>query len=183
MRETETLPERWERFDDALARWEGILLVALLLIMLLAGFLQVALRNLFHTGIFAADLLLRQGLLWLAFLGASLAARGAGRHIEIDLLSRSLPLPLAGWARRLADVFAALVCALLARASIIFVAGEWEAGSRIAGVFPAWAFQLILPAGFAVMAVRFLAGAFIGRPPKGRQPKDPPAAADEEEPR
>ncbi len=36
MRETETLPERWERIDDALARWEGILLVALLLIMLLA---------------------------------------------------------------------------------------------------------------------------------------------------
>ncbi|MEE9257811.1 MAG: TRAP transporter small permease subunit, partial [bacterium] len=94
------------------------------------------------------------------------------------LLSRSLPPPLAGWSRRLADVFAALICALLARASILFIAGEWEAGSRIAGVFPAWAFQLILPAGFGVMAVRFLAGALIGRPPK-----NPPPAADEEEPR
>jgi TRAP-type C4-dicarboxylate transport system permease small subunit len=176
MRESETLTERWERLDDALARWEGIALVALLLIMLLAGFLQVALRNIFHTGIFAADLLLRQGLLWLAFLGASLAARGAGRHIEIDLLSRSLPPPLAGWSRRAADVFAALICALLARASILFIAEEWEAGSQIAGVFPAWAFQLILPAGFGVMGVRFLAGALIGRPPKDPQ-------ADKEEPR
>ena len=163
-REPATLRERWESFDEALARWEGNLLITLLFTMLLFGFLQVVLRNVFHTGIFGADLLLRQGLLWLGFLGASLAARGGGRHIEIDLLSRALPADWIEPARRLTGLFAALICALLARAALLFVAGEFEAASRIAGTFPAWMFQTILPAGFGLMALRFLAGALLGHP-------------------
>lgn len=155
---------RWERLDGAFARAEGALLTALLLVMLLAGFLQVLLRNFLHTGIFGVDLLLRQGLLWLGLLGASLAARGAGSHIEIDILSRALPPRWAGWFRRMTDAFAGIVCALLARASFLFVAGEWEAGSRIAGYFPAWMFQCILPIGFALMGVRFAAAAVLRRP-------------------
>ncbi len=162
-------PSRWERFDGALARVEGGLLAGLLLAMLFFGFLQVVLRNFFQTGIFGADLLLRQGLLWLGLLGASLAARGAGRHIEIDILSRAVPPRWAIRTRRVADAFAAFICALLARASFLFVAEEWAAGSLIAGYFPAWIFQSILPAGFALMAIRFLAAAITGRPDK-----DPP---------
>ncbi len=154
---------RWMRFDSALARLEGGLLASLLLVMLLFSFLQVILRNFFQTGIFGVDLLLRQGLLWLGLLGASLAARGAGRHIEIDILSRALPPLWAGRVRRLTDAFAAFVCALLARASFLFISGEWEAGSLIAGVFPAWIFQAILPIGFTLMGVRFLASALTGR--------------------
>ncbi len=155
---------RWASFDTALARLERRALITLLFVMLLTGFVQVVLRNVFNTGILGADLLLRQGLLWLGLLGASLAVRGAGRHIEIDLLSRAIPAEWAGPARRLADGFAAVICALLARASALFVISEFEAGSRIAGVFPAWIFQLILPAGFAVMALRFLAAGAFGRP-------------------
>jgi TRAP-type C4-dicarboxylate transport system permease small subunit len=160
----DALKERWAQVDAALARWESGALITLLFVMLLAGFVQVVLRNVFNTGILGADLLLRQGLLWLGLLGASLAAGGAGRHIEIDLLSRALPPEWARPARRLADGFAAVVCALLARASALFVISELGAESRIAGVFPGWIFQLILPAGFAVMALRFLAGAAFGRP-------------------
>lgn len=156
----------WERFDAALARAEGGLLAGLLLTMLFFGFLQVVLRNFFQTGIFGADLLLRQGLLWLGLLGASLAARGAGRHIEIDILSKAVPPLWAGRARRAADAFAAFICALLARASFLFIAEEWEAGSLIAGYFPAWMFQSILPIGFALMAIRFMAAAITGRPDK-----------------
>ncbi|HJP13764.1 MAG: TRAP transporter small permease [Nitrospinota bacterium] len=160
----DALRERWAPLDAALARWERGALISLLFVMLLAGFVQVVLRNVFNTGILGADLLLRQGLLWLGLLGASLAAGGTGRHIEIDLLSRALPAERARPARRLADGFAAVVCALLARASALFVIGEFVAGSRIAGVFPAWVFQLILPAGFALMALRFLAAGAFGRP-------------------
>ena len=67
-------------------------------------------------------------------------------------------------ARRVTDAFAATICALLARASLLFISGEWEAGSLIAGFFPAWIFQSILPIGFALMGVRFLAAAILGRP-------------------
>lgn len=165
-------PGRWERFDSAFARIEGGLLAGLLLVMLFFGFLQVILRNFFQTGIFGADLLLRQGLIWLGLLGASLAARGAGRHIEIDILSKAVPPLWAGRTRRVADAFAAFICALLTRASFLFVAEEWGAGSLIAGYFPAWIFQAILPIGFALMAVRFLAAAITGRPDKDQTDKE-----------
>jgi TRAP-type C4-dicarboxylate transport system permease small subunit len=163
---------RWARFDSALARVEGGFLAGLLLVMVFVGFLQVILRNFFQTGIFGADLLLRQGLLWLGLLGASLAVRGAGRHIEIDILSKGVPPLWAGRVRRAADAFAATICALLARASLIFISGEWEAGSLIAGYFPAWIFQSILPIGFTLMAFRFLAAAIMGRPDKGQPVKE-----------
>ena len=162
--ESASFRERWESFDAALAGWEGLALNTLFFVMLIAGFFQVVLRNLFHTGILGADLLLRQGLLWLGLMGASLAARGAGRHIEIDIVSKLIPPGWAKTARRLTDLLAAVVCALLARASLLFLMGEFAAGSRIAGVFPAGIFQLILPSGFALMATRFLAGAALGRP-------------------
>ncbi|MBI1724535.1 MAG: TRAP transporter small permease [Candidatus Tectomicrobia bacterium] len=160
------LRRRWEAFDAGLARFEGAFLAALLIGMVGVGFLQVVLRNLFHTGIFSADLLLRQGMLWLGLAGASLATRGEGRHIHIDVLSRAFPAPWSGRVRRLADLCGAAACFLLARASLLFVAGEWEAGSRIAGAIPAWALQAVLPLGFALMALRFLAAAAWGRPPK-----------------
>ena len=160
------LRRRWEAFDAGLARFEGAFLAVLLIGMVGVGFLQVVLRNLFHTGIFSADLLLRQGMLWLGLVGASLATRGEGRHIHIDVLSRAIPPPWSGRVRRLADLCGAAACALLARASLLFVLGEWEAGSRIAGVFPAWAFEIVLPAGFALMSLRFLAAAAWGRPPQ-----------------
>jgi TRAP-type C4-dicarboxylate transport system permease small subunit len=158
------LHQRWTQFESALAQIEGALLAGLLLIMILFAFVQVILRNFFQTGIFGVDLLLRQGLLWLGLLGASLAVRGAGRHIEIDILSRALPPEWAGGIRRVTDTFAAIICALLVRASYLFVAEEWAAGSLIAGFFPAWTFQAILPIGFTLMCIRFLAAALLGRP-------------------
>ncbi len=167
---------RWEEIDKSLARAEGPLLVALLAVMVGAGFLQVVLRNFFQTGIFGADLLLRQGLLWLGMLGASLGARGGGRHIEIDILTRALPDPWAGRARRLTDLFAAAICALLVRASWLFLAAEWEAGTRIAGRFPAWAFQIVLPAGFLLMGLRFLAAASPSRASPSSAPPSSPSS-------
>jgi TRAP-type C4-dicarboxylate transport system permease small subunit len=160
------LRRRWEAFDARLARFEGAFIAALLIGMVGVGFLQVVLRNIFHTGIFSADLLLRQGMLWLGLVGASLATRGEGRHIHIDVLSRAIPAPWSERIRRLADLCGAAACVLLARASLLFVLGEWETGSRIAGAIPAWALQAVLPLGFALMALRFLAAAAWGRPPK-----------------
>ncbi|MDA0999841.1 MAG: TRAP transporter small permease subunit [bacterium] len=164
----------WTHFEAALARAESVFLVSLLLLMVGVGFLQVILRNIFHTGIFSADLLMRQGLIWLVLIGASLAAREDGRHIVIDILARLLPASWAARARRLTDLFAAFICLLLARASFLFLAQEWEAGSRISGVFPAWIFQVVLPLGFALMAVRFLGGALFGRPASPQTRGDAP---------
>ncbi|MCH7552365.1 TRAP transporter small permease, partial [Patescibacteria group bacterium] len=56
-------------------------------VVVLLSFSQVVLRNLFSGGILWGDILLRQLVLWVGFLGASLAVREQ-KHIAIDFLPR-----------------------------------------------------------------------------------------------
>ena len=78
------------RLDRSFALVESGLLIFILSMMILLAFLQVILRNLFSTSFFWGDPLLRHWVLWIGFLGASLAAR-ENRHISIDALYRILP--------------------------------------------------------------------------------------------
>ncbi|MBI2880605.1 MAG: TRAP transporter small permease [Candidatus Tectomicrobia bacterium] len=157
--------------DRWLARAEGALLVALLAAMVGGSFLQVLLRNIFHTGLEGADVLLRHGVLWVALLGASLATREA-RHIRIDVLPRLIP-PRFHRFKRLMEGLACLatlgVSAALAGASFTLVRGEREAGTALALGLPTWAAQAILPAGFLLitfhLAVRGIEGFFPSPPP------------------
>ncbi|MFQ5895283.1 MAG: TRAP transporter small permease [Nitrospinota bacterium] len=141
--------------EAALARVEGGLVVCLLAFMVGLAFLQVVLRNVFGTGILWADVFLRQLVLWVTFLGASLGSR-EGRHIRIDVLLQWLPPRGGAWAGAAGHLFAALVSLLLARASLILVADERSAGSVLFGFLPTWWFQLIIPVGFFLMGLRFL---------------------------
>ncbi len=91
--------------------------------------------------------------LWVGFIGALLAT-DARRHLALTTLDL-----LRGKARRHAASFgqgvSAFVCALLARASVTLVRAEWGSGGVVAfGIHVAWS-ELVMPAGFAVMALRF----------------------------
>ena len=92
--------------------------------------------------------------LWIGFLGALLATI-TGNHLALSTVG---VLP-AGWPRRVAVFFgqavSAVVCALLAWASVRLVRAEWEGFGVVAfGIRVAWS-QLVMPIGFAVMALRF----------------------------
>src|SRR5256885_970814 len=78
--------------DHWLASLERALVVLLLTGLLGLGLLQVIERNVLASGIFWADELLQHVVLWLGFLGASLATRGH-RHLSIDVLTPFLPMP------------------------------------------------------------------------------------------
>jgi TRAP-type C4-dicarboxylate transport system permease small subunit len=80
----------WERTDAVIEQLEQILLVILLSSMILIAFLQIVLRNFFATGLSWGDPLVRNLVLWIGFIGATLATR-EGKHINIDLVSRWLP--------------------------------------------------------------------------------------------
>ena len=140
---------------------EDGLLVFTLCAMILLAVSQILLRNLWDSGISWGDPTLRVLVLWLALLGAMAATRD-GNHIRIDILSHYLPPTLRRLMRRLTDLFAALVCALLAWHSGRFVRFEWEDGSLLFGSVPAWVCELILPLGFGVMALRFLLTSITG---------------------
>ena len=120
--------------------------------MLLLSFAQIVARNLFHTGLPLADTLTRYLVLYVAMLGAVLAVAG-DRHIKIDIAAALLP-GLARKLHRVFHLFSAAVCALLTAAAWSFWREEWQFAASDAR----WtaALELILPLGFALLALHFL---------------------------
>jgi TRAP-type C4-dicarboxylate transport system permease small subunit len=123
--------------------------------MVIFAFFQVILRNVFDEGILWGDIFLRHLVLWVGFIGASLATREQ-KHINIDLFSRILPEKGKNISRLITNLFSVFVCYLLAEAGWSFVQDEKMMGTTIFGDTPGWYFQIIIPIGFFVMALRFL---------------------------
>lgn len=128
---------------------------------------QIVLRNVFSSGLFWADELVRLLVLWLAVVGA-LAATRDRRHIAIELLVRTLPALPQRIARSGVAIFAAGISATFAWQSLRFVSDSREFGDTVLGDWPAWCFQLVLPLGFALIAWRFFSSAVAAWLPPGK---------------
>jgi TRAP-type C4-dicarboxylate transport system permease small subunit len=145
----------WERLDETIGRMEKALMVVLLGLMIVMAFAQIALRNFLGVGLPWSESLVRYLVLWVGFIGASLATR-EGRHITIEVI-RLRPSP--GGRRYLAalsQICAVVVCALMTWASVKFVHDEAQIGNQAFLDLPAWALETIIPATFAIMSLRFL---------------------------
>ncbi len=132
----------------------AVLLIILLGMMLLAG-TQIFLRNFFDTSLFWGDEMLRLMVLWLTVAGG-LAASRMDKHISIEVLDRFLPAKAQMAVKILIDLFTAGICGLFAWHSARFVMGAYEFGDTLMKNTPAWALQIVLPIGFALMAYRHL---------------------------
>lgn len=137
---------------------ETFLLCALLLLVIVLGAGQIVLRNAFSYSLFWADELIRLAVLWLAVLGAMVAS-SEGRHIAIGIVPRYFPKAWHRPAEVLSMLFATIVSALLTWQAFRFVADTKRFGDTVLGDLPAWPFQAIMPIGFALITVRFLAHA------------------------
>jgi TRAP-type C4-dicarboxylate transport system permease small subunit len=152
-----------------LRRIEDWLLAALVLLLVVLAGAQIILRDFFQTGLAFADPLMRQLVLWTGMLGALAAVRD-DKHIALDVLQRFVPPLWQKVARFLTLGFAAVLCALLAYYGYRMVQIDY-AGATPSGAFtsvPAWTLEVILPLGFALMALRFALRAFA-------PPAHPPA--------
>ena len=149
-----------ERIDRSFTRVEGWLLIGLLSVMVVLAFLQVVLRNVFQEGFIWGDILLRHIVLWLGFVGASIAT-SQERHITIDALTRFMTDRFRRGVLALTQLFAAGVCITLANAAITFVGNDLEFGSTVYAEIPAWYSQIIIPVGFSVMAFHFIIRAIL----------------------
>jgi len=134
---------------------EDALTVGLLGFMIILASIQIVLRNTFDLGFFWGDEALRVLVLWVAMAGAVAASR-ADRHITIDVLSRFLPARVKHVVKTLTDVFTASICGLAAWYSWGFVSMEMEFESTLLGGLPAWAFEAVLPLGFAIISLCYL---------------------------
>jgi C4-dicarboxylate transporter DctQ subunit len=146
---------KWlETINRSIEKVETILLVIILSTMVLLAFLQVVLRNLFDQGILWADIFLRHLVLWVGFIGASLATREE-KHINIDLFTRFLSAKGKNIIQVGTNLFAFIICILMAEAGWTFVQDEKAMGTLLFNNVSAWYFQLIIPVGFFLMAFRF----------------------------
>lgn len=149
-----------ERIQVALHRVEDSILVAILMLMIGLAAFQILLRNLFGVGIIWGDMLIRVLVLWIGLVGAMAATR-QNKHISIDLLARHLPQALNLPVKAVVELFAAVVCALAAYYSFIFVYAEFYDGGLAFAKVPVWVCEAIMPVGFGVMALRYLVMSLI----------------------
>jgi TRAP-type C4-dicarboxylate transport system permease small subunit len=141
--------------DRLLVKAETALLVVFLTAMIVLSFSQVVLRNAFNTGILWADPFVRHLLIWAGFLGAAIATHEE-RHIGIDALTKFFSPQLKLLAHILTSLFAIVVCYYLADAALVFLRDEKAAGSEFVLSIPLWVAIVIIPAGYAVMALHFI---------------------------
>ena len=144
---------------STLQKIETAILSGLLISMILMAVLQIALRNLFDSGILWGDELVRVLVLWIGLMGAMVASRD-NHHISIDVISRYLPIQVKNLTTVFIAAFTSFICAAMAYFSFGFVVMEKAGGfTAFAGV-PAWICESIIPVSFTIISVRYLLLAF-----------------------
>ena len=147
MAEAPSVPH-WRR------RAEDMFGAAVLSLMVGLPVVDLALRWWFQTSVPGGTSFVQNLTLWAGFVGAMIATRDGG-HLRLttgELLERWVP------GRVLALITATIsvaVCAGLGWASYGFLVSEMESAVRLGGWLPPWVFIALLPAAFAVIAVRF----------------------------
>ena len=142
---------RLERFGRLA---ENAVLVVLLGSLVLLAVGQIILREVFETGFFRADELIKLLVLWLAMVG-SIAATRDNRHIRIDALSHLLPARAVTAIRLFVDIFAAAVCAVVAWQAWRYLQLEIEFEDTVLINVPAWIAHMVVPGAFALISYRF----------------------------
>ena len=140
------------RISRALHTGEDFVAAAVLAAMVLLLVVEIAVRPWFGYAIPGSQVFVRQLTMWVALLGAALAARD-GRLL--GLATGSL---LPERARTLCDIaagtMAAAVSAILCVSALVVVSEEREMGTRLAAGLNTWMSQVVLPVGFALIGLR-----------------------------
>lgn len=100
------------------------------------------------------DVVLRQLVLVVGFLGAMLATRRR-KHITIDALSKLLSQRALYWTHVLTNTVSLVVCAFLVAAAIDLVEISREFPKELVSWADEWHFQLAFPIGFGMLSLHF----------------------------
>lgn len=139
-----------------LKKLENAVVSVALLVMVVIPLAESSLRRTLHLGIPASTTIVQHMVLIVGMLGGAIAAR-EGRLLALSTLGETA---LHGRWKIISRIFttgaSAAVTAFLALASWQFVVAEREAGEILAFGVPIWVVELVLPAGFAAIALRIL---------------------------
>jgi C4-dicarboxylate transporter, DctM subunit len=147
-------------FDDSQAtgwrrvtrKTEDLLLVLPLLALMLLPLAETVLRR-FQTGISGSTAFVQHLTLIIGMVGGAIAARD-NRLLSFSAVAGLLKGRVKTTAQILSSATAAAISAFLCLASFRFLLTEKAAGGRLAYDVPTWAVELVLPAGFGLIALR-----------------------------
>jgi C4-dicarboxylate transporter DctM subunit len=145
-----------------LRRAEEVLAILPLGVMVVLPMIEVFGRRLFGVGVPGSVLVVQNLTLWVAFLGAILAARRG----QLLALSSALLLP-ERWrpaARTGVAILATAVVGWIARASLDLVKAEQDAGGDLIPGIPRWFIVAIIPIGSLWIAAHLIRGASASWP-------------------
>ena len=141
----------------ALGSGEKALAIGAISVMSLLPVVEMVARLLGLTGIPGSVVFVQQLTLWVAFLGAALAASG-DRLLSLSA-NTFLPEKWAGPVRVFGCGLTAAIAASLCWASYQFVVSERTGGKMLALGVPSWAPAVVMPVGFLLVAIRAIRGA------------------------
>lgn len=138
-----------------LSRLEEILIGLLIASASVILFANVVARYVLNSGIPWADEVVRYQIVWMVFLGGSVAAR-KGIHIGVDIVVKMAPPKIGRFILLIIHAIGIFFCGVL-----VYFGAELTAQTREFGQVstalqaPMWIFQLAIPVGSALMAIRF----------------------------
>ncbi len=144
-----------QKLEDIIKKIEASFLFIITSFVLIITFLQVILRNFFHSGITWADDISRHLVFWIAMFGASLAT-SEGRHINIELLPRFFSDRWKYLNRIFLEAVATVLSIFLFYYSVKFVKLEKEAQEALLNInVKVWIIALAFPIGFGMVSLKF----------------------------
>ncbi len=144
-----------KRLDSLLASLEETLIALLIASASLILFCNVVARYVFNTGVVWAEELVRYEIIWLVFIGGSVAAR-KGIHIGVDVILHVLPRRGAQAVRVVVAALCVVFCLALAWYGFDLVSLTRRFGQKTPAMqMPFWIVQLAIPVGATLMALRF----------------------------
>jgi len=141
-------------FRKAIHGFEKGSVIIILLAMMVLPVLEMASRWFLHTGIPGSMLYTQQLTLWIAFLGALLAA-ASGRHLCLATGDLIPGVAFKRFAGTYAAALSVAVCALLAVASARIVQIDIAVARLLPGGIPEWWSELVMPVAMGLTALRF----------------------------
>lgn len=145
-----------EMVNGHIIRVEKWLICMSVMTMIIIAFGQVVLRNSLNMGFLWVEHLTRVLILWVTFLGASLASRER-RHISMDLFTRYVSKPKQKVFSIISFLIVVGCCFLLFMTSVSYIGIQMDC--QVSNIWPGtpdWIYLLIIPYFFIITMFRSL---------------------------
>ena len=152
----------FKRLNNALCRIEETFIAVLLISASVILFSNVVARYVFNTGVVWAEEVVRYEIIWLVFIGGSVAVR-KGIHIGVDAVLHILPARFAQALHIVVWIICILFCLVLVWYGIELAAQTRMFGQKTPAMqTPFWLIQLAIPVGAGLMLLRFIQALWSG---------------------